>query len=398
VQGLFSARRANFSRMAQAVDAPLNHQQLHHFINNSPWDGQAVRNAIARYFCGIVKNKNINEGRVNLLIDESGFGKKGKKSAGVKRQYNGSRGKIDNCQVGVFGALNAGSLTTLYDARLYCAGRGKSKIDLAKEIVEHAVNELHLPLHYVCFDAFYGRDTSFLKFLDDKRLYFIADIPETLHIYPEPFRLRVPANKGNRGRKFTKKRPDKQSVSVKDYAASLKKADFTTIKVRHSSKGVLKARYHRRQVYLWDEKSGERLCFTLLIRKDNDGSVYYCLCRHPATATLQQLAYEESTRHFIERSFRDGKQELGMGQYQCRSEKAWNNHMTMCMLAMLFINEQKTDYAWQYNVYLSAANVKELMLAIFTASENTKHNVRQRLARKQPPNKFFAKNYINLRM
>ncbi len=92
-----------------------------------------------------------------LLIDESGFTKKGNKSVGVARQWNGRLGKVDNCQVGVYAALSHGRLSTLIDTRLYLpaewvkdkarckaakvpyrARKAKTKPELAQEMVRHA--------------------------------------------------------------------------------------------------------------------------------------------------------------------------------------------------------------------------------------------------------------------
>jgi SRSO17 transposase len=98
---------------------------------------------------------------LQLIIDESGFAKKGKKSKGVARQYNGSAGKIDNCRVGVFAALNAGSITNLINAKLYTPKSGPSKIDHALDLINHTIDTVK----YVSFDAFYGRDLSLLATL-----------------------------------------------------------------------------------------------------------------------------------------------------------------------------------------------------------------------------------------
>jgi hypothetical protein len=82
-----------------------------------------------------------------LIIDESGNPKKGKLSAGVKRQYCGPIGKTENCQVGVFGALCGGSLVNLVQARL-SLGSESTKIDLAKEIIEHVLSFLKVKVKW----------------------------------------------------------------------------------------------------------------------------------------------------------------------------------------------------------------------------------------------------------
>lgn len=90
----------------------INQQQVDHFIHQSPWAAQEVMDAVSHQFVDLAESQRLKD-NLNLLIDESAFSKKGKCSEGVARQYNGNRGKIDNCQVGVFGALSAGGLTSL---------------------------------------------------------------------------------------------------------------------------------------------------------------------------------------------------------------------------------------------------------------------------------------------
>ena len=102
-------------------------------------------NEVALQFVKLVEQIGLLDD-LQLIIDESGFAKKGKKSKGVARQYNGSAGKIDNCQVGVFAALNAGSLTNLINANLYIPKSDTSKIDHALDLITHTIDELKLPV------------------------------------------------------------------------------------------------------------------------------------------------------------------------------------------------------------------------------------------------------------
>ena len=101
-------------RMEEAV-VEADEQRLQHMLTDSDWEHRAVLDQVAQ---------EANEwlgGTADscLLLDESGFAKKGKHSVGVARQWNGRQGKVDNCQVGVFGALGKGHLATLTDLRLY---------------------------------------------------------------------------------------------------------------------------------------------------------------------------------------------------------------------------------------------------------------------------------------
>jgi SRSO17 transposase len=111
---LLQTERRNMERMEQVVPG-TNEQVLQHFISNSPWDAEAVMRQIARDADALLGRHD----DTLLVIDESGLPKKGKHSAGVARQYCGQLGKVENCQVGVYGALARGNKVTLTDARLF---------------------------------------------------------------------------------------------------------------------------------------------------------------------------------------------------------------------------------------------------------------------------------------
>jgi len=106
------ARKKNMERMAEVVPGS-DEQVLQHFLSNSSWDERGVMDQVA------LEADELLGGREDsaLLIDETAFTKKGEKSVGVARQWNGRLGKVDNCQVGVFGALCSGSASTLIDTR-----------------------------------------------------------------------------------------------------------------------------------------------------------------------------------------------------------------------------------------------------------------------------------------
>ena len=114
LRGLAQAGRRNMERMAEVVPG-TDYQRLQNFATNSPWDHRAVMRQVAEEADRLLGG----EPDSSLLIDESGFVKKGKDSAGVARQWCGRLGKVDNCQVGVFGVLSNGARYALIDVRLY---------------------------------------------------------------------------------------------------------------------------------------------------------------------------------------------------------------------------------------------------------------------------------------
>ena len=347
---------------------------MHHFLHQSPWNAEDVMDAVAHSFVDLAEAQGLKDS-LNLIVDESAFSKKGQHSAGVTRQYNGNRGKIDNCQVGVFGALNAEVLTSLVQAKLYDPASGQTKIDLAREIIMHQVKDLGIDVQYVCMDAFYGRDSSLLATLKEKGIHFIADVPENLCICLEPFQLRLPKSEG-RGRKPTRRVPNKPFVRINAYAESLKKSDYQQLSFRYGSGKRLKAKFHCTTVYIQHPQKGTKMELKLLIRKDLDGTIKYSLCYPRANDTIKDLAYHQSTRFFIEHAFRNNKQHLKMNQYQTRSEKAWEKHMALCMLAMLFVTKDQITCYIKEKIYLSAQDITRIIISVILfADERIKQNI-----------------------
>jgi SRSO17 transposase len=343
------------------INKQSNYQRLHHLIGNSVWNPSELMKSIEINFQKGIQKLGL-ENEVCLLIDESGFSKKGKNSIGVKQQYNGNAGKLDNCQVGVFGALSAGGIYSLINAKLYDDSNGLTKIDLAKKIIDQTIDHGISTLQCVNFDAFYGRDTGLLSYVADKGLHFIGDVPDKHHVYLEKFQMRLPKSKGTRGRKPTNKQPNKQSISIRNYAATLKPKDFKEVSIRYNSKGKkIKAKVHFKEIYLQHPKTKTAIAFYLYIRKDMDGSVYYCITNFDNSTPLKTIAYYQSKRYFIERSFQDCKKELGMHQYQTRLEIGWYKHMALCMLAHLFMQLEKLNTYIESNLYLTVENCRRIM-------------------------------------
>lgn len=115
MEGLFHWGKSNISAMSEQV-AYADQQAMNHFISDSPWDGQAVMEQVAR---DVHQAFSRGKAKKGLLIDESGWKKSGKHSVGVARQYLGNIGKTDNGQVGVFLALTQADSVALLQGRLY---------------------------------------------------------------------------------------------------------------------------------------------------------------------------------------------------------------------------------------------------------------------------------------
>ena len=259
--GLLQAPKRNMERMEEVVEG-ADYEATQQFISASPWDARAVMDRVAREADGVIGGTP----GTFLLIDDSGFAKKGKASVGVARQYNGRIGKVDNCQVGVFGALCAGRHATLVDARLFLPGEwvddparcakvripkemivAKSKIDHAREIVTHQ-REIGSRFSCVCADGLYGNSGEFLRWLDDKGEIFMAHVHADQLVYLEDPNPAIPDRSSSKGRSPSIPRSDVEPIRVDHIRRSLKRADWRSVAVRGSTEGGVKAAIHRRVV------------------------------------------------------------------------------------------------------------------------------------------------------
>lgn len=402
VQGILSAPRKNLQVIAQSL-GKSDHQALNHFLSDSIWNWTTVSDQVAIRFYKLIERIGA-VANMCLIIDESGIPKKGDQSAGVTRQYCGATGKIDNCQVGVFAALSCGALVSIVKAVLYLpkswvddkkrldkvavpseCRNYKSKIDIALDLIIDIKKRLKIPFQWVVFDAFYGRDLGLLRELHRLSITFMAQIPESHHVFLTDFDLKIPQSKTTRGRPFTKLKPTRISLSVTHYVKRLKASDWKKLTVRTSSTGVLKAYFHRIPVWLFDEKAAKKCKFTLLIRKEMNGDFSFHLTN--STAHLQRLAYMQAQRYFVERAFRDAKQELGMDQYQVRGYAAWHKHMALVMMAQLFIQQEKVIIDSK-QVAVTTQDVVRIITLLILPQKKLQHTLQQIITKNK---NLFAK-------
>ena len=391
--GLTQARRKNMERMAEVVP-DSNDQSLQHFVSNSNWRARPVLDQVALSADGLLGG---NEDSA-LLIDESAFAKKGNKSVGVSRQWNGNMGKTDNCQVAVFAALSCGESATLIDTRLYlpkkwvedrarCDAAGiprkhqvmKSKSDLALEIVRHQ-RQLGVRFNWVGMDAGYGKDPALLRTLEDDGEVFVADVHKDQRIYLEDPRPSIPQKTTTKGRKHTRLVAQTKPVRVDHWVAEQPDSAWKRVILRESSKGKLYVEVLHRRVWLWDQKEAEARCWHLIVRREvkAKGEIKYSLSNAAADTPMQQLAEMQGQRFWIERSFENGKGPVGLSHYQVRGWKAWHHHMALAMMAMLFMLKERIEHRVSHPL-LSCADIEVLLTHFLPRRDTTASEVIRQL-------------------
>lgn len=334
--------KRNIERMAERVP-DADEQSLHHFASESAWSEREVLDLVA-----LEADKALGGGEdSSLVVDESGIAKKGVKSVGVARQWNGNLGKVDNCQVGVFLALASGNRATLIDGQLYlpkewiddparCREAGipedkivfKTKQEQALEMICHA-KKLGVRYNWVNLDGFYGKDPSFLRMLDDLGETFMGDVHKDQQVYLEDPKPMVPPRKSGRGKAPSKLKAQSLPLRVDELARHQPPQAWRRVKLRDSSKGVLFADILHRRVWVWDGEEAQAHCWHLVVRRevDSPAEIKYSLSNAQVDTPLSRLAFMQGQRYWVERALQDGKQECGLADYQVRKWRGWHHHM-----------------------------------------------------------------------
>ncbi len=378
-QGLLTdGGRKNMEVMDGRLGAD-QYEALQQFISGSPWSSRELSDRICRR-----ASERLGHHRdATLLIDESCHAKKGNASCGVARQYNGRLGKTDNCQVGVYSALQNGGLHALTGARLHLPkewieDRGRclkagvpeeriaqgvlTKIDLGRELVEDALASGAV-FGCVCVDAFYGRDGAFRAFLREKELVYCCDVASNIQVFQSP-----PAREG-------------AGVAVRDIGKELMEGGTGgRIDLREGENGIVSAMVWTRRVWVSGPDGGEAEEEWLIVRSMPDGLVKHVLSNAGPDVSVKQPARWSASRYYIERAFQDAKSHAGMSDYQCRGWKSWHHHMAMVCLATLFLMEERLFNPMEMPL-LSARDIVEMLDWAFRSPRSEDDMIRHIAAR-----------------
>lgn len=375
LHGLMQAQRKNMERMVEVVP-DSDYQRMHHFMSSSPWDARPVMDKVA------VRADTAlgDEQEACFLVDESSFGKKGEESVGVARQWSGREGKVDNCQVAVFGCLCQGEHGALVDTRLYLPKEWiedpercqkakvpkeqivqRSKADLGLEMVSHA-RELGLRFGWVGADGGYGKDPGFLRALNASGENFVVDVHKDQRVYLEDPAPYLPAPKTLGGKQPSRRISDAKLQRVDEWANKQPRSAWRKVRLRESTKGTLTLDVLHRYVWVWDGEEEAVHCWHLIVTREtrSQATVKYALSNMPLSTPVPRLARMQRQRYWIERSFQDSKSECGMADYQIRGWMAWHHHMALVMMALQFMLEERL-YQKDVRPLLSCSDIEELL-------------------------------------
>lgn len=370
---------------------------LQHFISDSPWDHREVLSAVREDISQLFDS---NDAPVGLILDESGHRKRGRHSVGVARQYLGSIGKVDNGQVGVFSALCHKHYVGMVDVRLYlprewsdhpgrCQKAGipieersyRTKPELALEMIREMGEQVSYD--WVGGDSVYGNSPVLRAGLQALNRCFVMDVSEQLEVYladPAPY---IPDCAAGRGRKRSRWVSDHQPIKVKDLLHALEPEAWTLHTVRQGTKGPLQRTCHCREVWIWATRRPNHPqpeALKLIISCNPDGSqLKYSLTNDVALKPQQplsdqELLYRQMNRFWVERGFQELKDALGMTDYQVRGWRAWYHHITLTIMALHFMLEQRIRHQ-EVIPLLSCPDIKLFMALTLQRKNNDPEEV-----------------------
>ena len=328
---LATVERKNGWHLAELIGeaTPDGVQRL---LNAADWDGDAVRDDLRQY---MVEHLGADAGM--LIVDETGFLKKGTHSAGVKRQYSGTAGRIENCQIGVFLCYASERGSAFIDRELYVpqewaddeARRSEAalpkeigfatKPQLARAMLERAF-AAEVPCAWVIGDAIYGGDRRLRRFLEEAEQPFVLAVPSN-----EPLWSGGPTH-----------------MAAEEIVARVEPGAWQRLSAGDGAKGP--------RLYDWARADLWRLQMTpeeqswghyLLVRRsieDPTEVAHYVVFARRAEASLERLARVAGMRWHSESCFESAKGECGLDEYEVRRWDAWDRHMTLALLAHAFLS------------------------------------------------------------
>jgi SRSO17 transposase len=356
VEGLLvGGDRRNVENMAEAIAGGVV-RTLQKFMSQSVWDDREVLSVMRQHVV-----EALGDDDAVLIIDETGFPKKGTKSVGVARQYAGILGRTDNCQVGVFLSYCSPRGHTLCDRRLFlpqawtedrarCEAAGvpagvifRTKPELAAEMVEAAVRS-GMPCRWVTGDALYGNSPTLARTLRELPIWYVLDVSSEAYAWSTQPQLR-PAGTTTRagGRPTTRPKPLTKPRPVSQLAAEIPADSWKRWTVAEGSQGPRIYEFAELTVWISEEGLPTEAPERLLVRRSlgQDAELKFQRSNAPPSVPIKKLAEVGGCRWCIEQDFQCGKGECGLDEYETRGWTGWHHHTALSMLSLWFLALQK---------------------------------------------------------
>lgn len=328
LRGLLSSveRKNGWPLAEQAGDA--SPYGVQHLLGRATWSADQVRDDLRAY---VVDHLGAADGV--LIVDETGFLKKGGQSVGVQRQYSGTAGGVENCQVGVFLAYHGSLGRAFLDRALYlprswtqdverCHAAGipeavafATKPVLARQMLERAF-EAGVPARWVTGDSVYGSDSHFRRFLQQRGMPYVLGVTSDYTVRP-----------------FT----------VGALATTLPRTAWKRRSAGDGSKGPRRYEWALHRMY----RDATGWGHWLRVRRQSSARherAYYRVFA-PADTTLEQRVAVAGKRWAVEECFEMAKGECGLDEYEVRSGTGWHRHITLSLLAHAYLTVVRAQAA-----------------------------------------------------
>ena len=324
LQGLLSPlERKNGWQLAEAAGDPSPYG-VQDLLGRAQWEADAVRNDLCAYVV-----EHLGDEQAVLIVDETGFVKKDEQSVGVQRQYLGTAGRIENCQIGVFLVYASAKGRTFLERALYlpqawtqdklrCQQAGvpdtvgfATKPMLARQMIARAL-AAGVPARWVTADSVYGNDGKLRGWLEAQHLAHVLGVSGNHYVWvdwqqrpvavvaqrlPRQAWQRLSAGSGSKGRRWF---------------------DWAALRLPGAERGWQRWLLVRRQV----DKPTELAYYRVFAR---------------ARTSLTELVKVAGTRWAVEECFETAKGEVGLDQYEVRSWPGWYRHITLALLAHAYL-------------------------------------------------------------
>ena len=325
IRGLLSPiERKNGWQMSESVGAPTPYK-FQQFLYRGGFSADALRDNLRVYV-----SDNLGDEDGALVVDETGFLKQGKMSCGVKRQYSGTAGRIENCQIGVFLTYASEKGHAPIDRRLYipedwfedrerCRKAGipegvefQTKPKMALEMIKEAT-AAGIPYRWVTGDCVYGDYRAIRIWLEEQRKCYVLCVS---------------------GKEYIQMGWKRVSVS-----SVLKRSDENAWFEASYGDGSKGARIYDWQAIEIPSPSIEGFKRYLLVRRSKTApdEMRAYICFAPENTPIEKFVQIAGIRWTVERCFAESKSEVGLDQYEVRSYSGWYKHITFACLALALL-------------------------------------------------------------
>ncbi len=302
---------------------------MQRLLSTADWDPDLVRDDLRGYVLD-----HLGDPAAVLVVDETGFLKKGTTSVGVQRQYSGTAGKVDNCQLGVFLAYASRTGRAFIDRELYLpkawtddrarcrAARVpeevgfQTKPQLARVMLERAL-DAEVPASWVTADEVYGGDPALRRWLEGRGISYVLAVKGT-----EPLGTAT-----------------QESATAVQLADRVPAEQWVAASAGHGAKG--RRLYDWARVELAAPAAGCRR-WLLVRRSHRDSELAFYACAGRAETSLLGLVRVAGTRWVVEEGFQQAKTEVGLDHYEVRRWPGWYRHITLALLAHAFLVVTRT--------------------------------------------------------